>query len=434
MRKTLLAVFILASIVLGQDEAEAPSSGGEGDHPTEQSPSDVTETETELGVIDTELPADHLATTLLPDFTLETIPDTTFETTTSAPSTTTTTVSTTSTTTVTTTATTATTTTTITTTIATTTSGEETTTLLFEATVDEVVVEEEGQEFEKEEEGGVKEVKDEKTEVSTKTAGAPVWVGWVVAILCVSLLFAACIIYIRQARPKAWRSISARLPISSRVYQVSAAGCCLPGPGSRPSRDTCFLCLQQVPARQWDAHRRQCALENRDKLEHLSSPSPVRCFRCNSFLRALPVYPVTVFLCDNPGACTSRGRELDTNSSNRYNCYFCDFDLCSDCVAGILTRGERGGDGGGEGENTTRRKVVRRTYPRREATTQTNDENEQPSHAADDSTDSKAIGQTGAAPSPALGPRLTHQPPPSQNASPPQVTQGATCLPALPSH
>lgn len=65
------------------------------------------------------------------------------------------------------------------------------------------------------------------------------------------------------------------------------------------------------------------------------------------------------FLCDNPGVCTSRGRELDTNSSNRYNCYFCDFDLCSDCVAGILTRGERGGDGGGEGENTTRRKVAR---------------------------------------------------------------------------
>ena len=30
----------------------------------------------------------------------------------------------------------------------------------------------------------------------------------------------------------------------------------------------------QVPARQWDAHRRQCALDNRDKLEHLSSPSP----------------------------------------------------------------------------------------------------------------------------------------------------------------
>ena len=30
----------------------------------------------------------------------------------------------------------------------------------------------------------------------------------------------------------------------------------------------------KVPARHWDAHRRQCALENRDKLEHLSSPSP----------------------------------------------------------------------------------------------------------------------------------------------------------------
>ena len=103
-----------------------------------------------------------------------------------------------------------------------TTSSEATTTLLFEATVDEVVevvVEEEDQEEEEEEEeeeevGGVKEVKDEETEVPTKTAGlrpnlssilyevmitgAPVWVGWVVAILCLSLLFTACIIYIRQ--------------------------------------------------------------------------------------------------------------------------------------------------------------------------------------------------------------------------------------------
>merc|ERR1712080_442420 len=60
--------------------------------------------------------------------------------------------------------------------------------------------------------------------------------------------------------------------------------------------------------------------------------------------------------------------ELDTNSSNRYNCYFCDFDLCSDCVAGILTRGERGGDGGGgggEGENTTRRWFEGRTHVER---------------------------------------------------------------------
>ena len=31
-----------------------------------------------------------------------------------------------------------------------------------------------------------------------------------------------------------------------KCVKVSAAGCCLPGPASRPSRDTCFLCLQQV--------------------------------------------------------------------------------------------------------------------------------------------------------------------------------------------
>ena len=83
-------------------------------------------------------------------------------------------------------------------------------------------------------------------------------------LICVSNIKVWIKVFILQARPKAWRSLSARLPISSRVYQVetdniccccknnykvlkvSAAGCCLPGPASRPSRDTCFLCLQQV--------------------------------------------------------------------------------------------------------------------------------------------------------------------------------------------
>ena len=117
--------------------------------------------------------------------------------------------------------------------------------------------------------------------------GAPVWVGWVIAILCISFLFAACIIYIRQVQPN-FSNLSFQhqgvdksfyltgtakgmevpfctpayfftgLPGGNRQYfllllqkndkvlKVSAAGCCLPGPASRPSRDTCFLCLQQV--------------------------------------------------------------------------------------------------------------------------------------------------------------------------------------------
>ena len=34
---------------------------------------------------------------------------------------------------------------------------------------------------------------------------------------------------------------------NENFLKVSGAGCCLPGPSStRPSRDTCFLCLQQV--------------------------------------------------------------------------------------------------------------------------------------------------------------------------------------------
>ena len=147
MKKTLLGVFMLACLVLGQDEGGEASE--EGDQPTEE----VTG--------GTEMPSDGFATTL-PTFTLETDPDTTLEATTSMPSTTTTTTTTTTSTT-----TTVTTTTSSTTTTTTTTSSEAPTTLLFEATVDEV--EEEDQELEKEE-GDVKEVTDE-TEVSTKTAG-----------------------------------------------------------------------------------------------------------------------------------------------------------------------------------------------------------------------------------------------------------------------
>ena len=56
---------------------------------------------------------------------------------------------------------------------------------------------------------------------------------------------------------------------------------------------------------------------NKEKLEHLSTPAPVRCFQCNTFLRALPVYPVTVFLCDNQTKCPNAGKELVTNIHSR---------------------------------------------------------------------------------------------------------------------
>ena len=49
-------------------------------------------------------------------------------------------------------------------------------------------------------------------------------------------------------------------------------------------------------------------------------PTPNVCvfvFRCNTFLRALPVYPVTVFICDNKGKCKNDGKELVTNINNR---------------------------------------------------------------------------------------------------------------------
>jgi len=120
----------------------------------------------------------------------------------------------------------------------------------------------------------------------------------------------------------------------------------------------------------------ECAVTNKDKLEHLSTPSPVRCFRCNTFLRALPVYPVTVFICDNQGQCKNEGKELVTNINNRYNCYYCDFDLCSECISKMLKKsGQEKADHITEDEIPVKRKITRRNYPKAEIGIQTSQEN-----------------------------------------------------------
>ena len=72
--------------------------------------------------------------------------------------------------------------------------------------------------------------------------GAPVWVGWLSAIICLSLLFTACIIYIRQVWLKLWTSCISwgvtGTPKSMEVYFCTTAHLFkgLPG-GSRWERE-----------------------------------------------------------------------------------------------------------------------------------------------------------------------------------------------------
>lgn len=89
------------------------------------------------------------------------------------------------------------------------------------------------------------------------------------------------------------------------------------------------------------------------------------------------MYPVTVFICDNQGKCKNDGKELVTNINNRYNCYYCDFDLCSECITRILSKTgmEKGDQMKEEEEVPVRRKITRRVYPKAEIGIQTSGEN-----------------------------------------------------------
>ncbi|XP_023343814.1 uncharacterized protein LOC111713222 [Eurytemora carolleeae] len=189
-------------------------------------------------------------------------------------------------------------------------------------------------------------------------AEIPIWVLVIVSFL----LSSGFILYMKVFQPEAWNKMAAccksgklfsKPNVSTRDLRrwrcpkmaapssscMSKRGTCWKGiccvSSSRRTNDMCFLCLNDVPNKEWETHRRVCALRNQDKLDNLSSPSPVPCFRCNKFLRALPSYPVTSFICDREG-CVHKGQHLNTKTYNRYNCYLCDFDLCSDCVNCIL--------------------------------------------------------------------------------------------------
>ena len=74
---------------------------------------------------------------------------------------------------------------------------------------------------------------------------------------------------------------------------------------------------------------------------------------------------------------------VTTCFSERYNCYYCDFDLCSDCITRMLTKSSNAGRHGldtkitvdNEAEMPRVRRVLRRIYSKSEIGIQTSTEN-----------------------------------------------------------
>ena len=74
---------------------------------------------------------------------------------------------------------------------------------------------------------------------------------------------------------------------------------------------------------------------------------------------------------------------VTTCFSERYNCYYCDFDLCSDCITRMLTKNSNAGRHGldtqitvdNEAEMPRVRRVLRRIYSKCEIGIQTSTEN-----------------------------------------------------------
>ncbi len=81
----------------------------------------------------------------------------------------------------------------------------------------------------------------------------------------------------------------------------------------------------------------------------------VTCVKCQD--KKMLLWPATqsTFGCSN-SYCPQAGRVLLSDGSNRYNCFLCDLDLCSDCVvkledSGMVDKGRvnGGGSSGGGG-------------------------------------------------------------------------------------
>lgn len=105
-------------------------------------------------------------------------------------------------------------------------------------------------------------------------------------------------------------------------------------------RKTCYLCAEKVPLPDWKdqrRHRKSCAHLYNARLSDMKQGFP--CAVCSHPTLLWPRELGPYFYCDKGEACvgfkaSGRIMELTNNGRNRYTCFPCDFNVCSDCCLG----------------------------------------------------------------------------------------------------
>jgi len=107
---------------------------------------------------------------------------------------------------------------------------------------------------------------------------------------------------------------------------------------------TCYLCCEDISIINWDAHRKICAKEYAMLMEqkHPLSPSmTTKRGKCSGYLRQWTSYRIkersdnNTFICDIHPKLKDSGFKTLNIDNNRFNCFACDYDVCSQCARKI---------------------------------------------------------------------------------------------------
>ena len=96
----------------------------------------------------------------------------------------------------------------------------------------------------------------------------------------------------------------------------------------------CYLCITKVALSEWDEHRGPCALASSELLQRLPPHPGLKCAKCGGRLLLWPQGRGPDFTCDQRDVLVCKGGagEMASTGANRYNCFPCDWDACTNCA------------------------------------------------------------------------------------------------------
>ena len=95
----------------------------------------------------------------------------------------------------------------------------------------------------------------------------------------------------------------------------------------------CYLCFKDINKREWENHRKLCAITNAALLNHLPK-ADILCPKCSKNMRVLPFCDIS-FQCGSENCIRHSLVIYNTFGNNRYNCFLCDFNLCGHCFSSM---------------------------------------------------------------------------------------------------